>query len=717
MSLQTISTELDQTFDSVMSSRGRYMTNKEIMGIINELPPTPSNCKMVSDYDTKVRNQKMFRLLWEEKIIDEIYEEFKEAFIADYYDSLIDPGFPKGGVAAGSVSAPATQRNLSAYHTVGTNALGGGSLAQMLEIYMRKKDRNPERMNIHFVNYNMTENEVQESLYRMEGISIQTLLSPTESMEIIKDVPDVLDVAPWIPIWNNIVQDSLVFIDTNSDLFFRLKFNVLQLYTYGILLNDIRVLLDATEGVICVPSPTTIGYIDLFIDHAFVKDKYDKIIPDNTLNKFDLLNTYYREAIVPKFGESLGRRRVAGMKNSAVVEESVQRVMDATEKRERDGRGEPPLPFTEELKERLSDGPIEHSRISKAAPTSDVWRIYCNATEVRLTGIRDGKIRRLFEECGMTVLESTYVPGEVSYRVFGSPSDTTPLKHISTLTAQATDNFNEFRNQSFKDKTYDLSMNFELGDVYRASIYSYAVANTDEITKVISYSEVDPDSSMLSNPFKMYRAYGIECGRNVLLREAWNDIVGSGNSVAARNLHTVVESMCYIGAIVPTTSKGAAKLGRETWANAAFDTPLEHIKNAAASGKCEELKAMSSSVIFGKQVEIGTGLTKIVSDPSIPPTMFDIIDDRRLTANNAWMKSVNLDDDEVNEFLNYERETRDSQRLSSSVQDETPINPKNVSTTIDFDNLTARWGEDDDEGLDIAEFDEDYDILDKLFDD
>jgi hypothetical protein len=699
------------SFKSVMDEKGRYMTDHEIMGIINELPPTPSNCKMVSDYDTKVRNNKMYRLLWEVLIIDEIYEVLKETFIADYYDSLIDPGFPKGGVAAGAVSAPATQRNLSAYHVVGVGALGGGSLSQMLEIYMRKKDRNPERMNIHFVNYNMTENDVQEILYRMEGISIQTLLSPTESMEIIKDVPDLYEVAPWIPIWPQYVQNSTEFIENNSGLFFRLKFNVLQLYTYCILLNDIRVFLDATEGVVCVPSPTTIGYIDLFIDHDFVKDKYDKIIPNNTLNKFDLLNIYYREAIMPKFGEALGQKRVPGMKNSTVVEESVIRIMNATEKRERDGRGEPTVPFTEALQDRLEDGPVDKVRASNAPPTSDIWRLYCDATEIRLNGIRDGKIRRLFEECGMTVVESVYKAGEVSYRVYGCPADSTPLDHINNMTTQATENFNEHRNRAFIDKTYDLTMNFELGEVYRASMYCYAVANTDEITRVISYSEVDPDVSMLSNPFKMYRAYGIECGRNVLLREAWNDIVGSGNSVAARNLHTVVESMCYIGAIVPTTSKGNGRIGRETWTNAAFETPLEHIKNAAAVGKCEELKSVSSSIIFGKQVEIGTGLTKIVDDPSIPPIMFDAVDDRRLTSTNVW-HNANFDGDEGS-YL-YERDTR---RLSSVEQDETPIRPTNVTSTINFDNLAANWGDDDnDEDFEIAEYDEDYDILDKLFD-
>jgi hypothetical protein len=659
-----------------MSTNDEYvtLTDDQINEIIDGLPPVQSISPSVSKHHTTQRNVKIRNLLEEYPIPPAIFEEYKDEIIRSYYDVLIDPGTPVGGIAAGSVSAGATQTNLSAYHAVGRDS-GGGSLTTMLEIYMRKKDRVFETTHIHFKDYNLSETEVREKLYSMEGITITSMLNPVEDTEIMKDVSSYSDVAPWLPAW----QASTGGIAPTQDalkLFFRLKFNVLQLYTYKVLLNEIKYVLDTLEGVMCIPSPSIEGIVDIFIDYDLVRKVYDKNIPVNTLNRYDILNTYYREVVTQKFTETLngisGYKRVTGMKNAIAHEASVLQILDGREIRQ-----------------------------------GNNWKVYGNATEVRLKGIRDEKVRGLFEVCGVKVLNSIYQHDEVSYLVTSPPSGSTPLKHVGELVQTSTDRFNDFRNKTFKSGDFDLTLDFDGGDIYRAANYYSALAQTDQLRKVLACDDVDPNITVLHNPYKMHLIYGIEAGRNMLLRLAWENIVDSGNLIAARNLHVVVESMCYKETIIPTTSKGAAKLGRETWANAAFDTPLDHIKNAAVAGKIEQVRSTSSSILFGTLIKMGTGMTEVTSDPQIPMETF-----ARESVGRSISANPDIDlDVEENEFIR-----SSSNRFSAGRQSGDLINVTDVSDrmTIDFSALDLGFDGGDGD-LDIPEYDEDFDVLENLF--
>jgi len=651
------------------------LTDSQIDEIISEIPQVPSISPSVSKHHTKERNDKLRDLLKENPMPIRIFKEFKAEIIRSYYESLIAPGTPVGGIAAGSVSADATQMNLSAYHTVGMGG-GGGSLNSMLEIYMRKKDRVVETMVMHFKDYNMSEVEVREKLYTMEGITIRSLLNPTEDMEIMKNVENYSEVAPWYETWETSTNNKIPNDKADYEIFFRLKFNVLQLYTYKVFIGEIKTLLETIKGVYCVPSPSIIGFVDIFIDYDIIKNVYDKCISGNTLNRYDILNTYYKEIVTSKFDETIsgpmGALRVNGMKNARVNEVSVMQIFE--------GR---------EIKE------------------GDNWRLYGNATELRLRGVRDEKIRKLFKECGINVIEGEYNPGIVSYLV---SHDTSPLKHIESLTQDAADKFNAFRDKTFETSSFDLSLDFEGGDIYRASKYCSAVAQTDQLKKVLVCDGIDPNMTYLENPYKMHLMYGIEAGRNMLLRLAWNNIVDSGNSISARNLHVVVESMCYKETIIPTTSKGAAKLGRETWSNACFDTPLDHIRNAAIAGKVEPVRSTSSCILFGTQVKMGTGLSEIKEDKEIPIETFSK-DSARKMINSS---SIDLDlDIAENAFVR----NATNKRFSSSNANSDPLKAVNVSDrmSIDFSALDLGFDEGDDD-VSIPEYDEDFTNLDELFD-
>ena len=673
-------------YNEMIARDGRSLTSSEIDDILSMIPGVPSSCKAVKDFMREESKKRLRSLLEEVTITDAILPKFKKTIINKYYESLASPGEAVGNIAAGSVAAPATQMNLSAYHSTG---LGGGvdPLKAILDLFGKKKDRDPERLVIHFVDYNMTESEVQEAMFKMEGININALLDPIEDMEIMKNyntLNEVIEVAPWIPVWASINEKDLSFV--NGDLFFRLKFNILQLYTYQILLDEIKTFLEVIEGVKCIPSHTKIGYLDIFVDSAFVSKLYSKHLPDNMLNKYDLINSYYKKAIKPRFEDTLSKRRIDNLKNSYVVESSVMQKFNGREKN---------LGGTK-------------------------WQIWGDATEIRVEGIRDAKLRRLFEVCGIEVESGTYQSGLVTY-VLNSP-DGPPLSVISTKTGKANDNFNEYRKQTFEDGKYDLSMNFEGGEILRASRYAYAIANTDKLKKILSNPLVDPNITILRNPYKVYLIYGIEAARNMIIREVWETITGSGNSIAPRHISVIVDLMCWIGSIIATSSRGASKLGRETLADATFEKPLDFIQKASLIGAKETVKSTSTCVFLGIKCGLGTGASEVEEDPNIQTEMFNVGDgDDHYTPEIGV--NLNVDDEFTldNIDFTFDNEVRRTSLRQSIVNDEPIENPSaRGSSALNIEDFGGAFddgifgGDLDEEGI---EYDEDFDVLENLLDD
>lgn len=561
------------------SSYGRRMTEEEMERCLNGINYFPSVSKTVREHNLREHKKKLRDLLEECVVSDDIIDDFIRDVINRYFYSLVSPGEPEGNLASGAVNAPATQMNLSAYHKLGIDQ--GDSLKSLQDIFYRKKDRDPENLVIHFKNYNMTEVETQKVVDEMAGITIRDLMIGDEERMNANDLSGVT----WLDTWKKVTGMSL---PGPVNIFYRLRFNTSKLYSYRVSLSEIKAYIDTLESVVCVPSPTILGYLDIFFNEENIVDTKKSIEYSNNLTNADIIHLYFKDQVEHLFDEVFDENRIEGLKLCRVREHSLLRVLNAREQRMPD----------------------------------NTWNIYCDATETRVAGIPDAKIRRFFAELGFVVNSGTYNAGDVRYNV-SVTGDERPLAVMRKRVGDAIEAFNNFREKTYSERKYSTGLDFPEGELYRSANYVYVISATNILREVLGCDLVDQRMTILKNPYRVYLVFGIEAARNVIIREIYDIFTGSGNSLSSRHITVIADNLCYLGIVIAASSSGVNKLIRETLSEASSETPLNYFQKASISGAKENIYGTSSCVLIGTKCLLGTGATHTTDDPDIPVEYFN----------------------------------------------------------------------------------------------
>lgn len=647
----------------ILDREGRYMTEDEIENIVRDIGKFPSSSVTVSEF-MREQHQNMLRAyLREQKIIPAILPALKRNILHRMEYSYISPGEPVGPIAAGAVSAPATQMNLSAYHLIGIG--GGDSLKSLVEIFGLRTDRSPETMLIHFKDEDLTESEAAEMMFRLEGVTLRDLLLLNQGEQYIEysSLEELYSFAPHIPNFQNILSYDLNLPEQGT--FHRLRFNVTQLFIYKITLPMLVNLLEQNEGVTAIPSSSLKGIIDIFIDPKMVNSSVQSLAPSSIS---DAISLYYNLEVSKSFNSMATRGRIHKLKNVYIKENSLLKEMDMRERNNGDGTA----------------------------------TLFLSSISTQVTGISDAKIRKLFSVLNVEVVEGQYTSGAIWYRVNIPVNETSTIKYIKSRVGAADEAFQEYRKETARKKEYRIDMDFPGGEIYRAANYCYGIANTDTFKQLLAHPVIDETKTILKNPYKVWLVMGIEAAQNVIFKEIFDIINGSGNSIDIRHASLISNHMCWSGHIIPTTGRGASKLGRETIADATFEKPLDIIAEAAFSGIKESTKSTSTCVFFGKQCALGTGSVMIKDDPDIPIQKFSADDnlaykptiDLNFDLSNATTETTQFefndaDDIDFDQFGEKLGSFRPSRR-----DDDGPVRAPDASGSARFENeLNAIFGE------------------------
>lgn len=591
------------TFESIMANEARHLTEEEMDYICESIPRFPSLSKTCSKHMRNETIKKHKNLLREMKVPPFAIEELKNITHKRYLRALAAPGESVGNISACSTSAEVTQRKLSAYHNIGIEEKD--FLVEILDTFNRKKDRNPEEMIIHAKDWNMSKSETVDFLKTLEGITMMDLLHPTlaessfslgngtssERLAILKRK------APWLELRMQFMgRNNALNIFLESDVekltVYRLKFNLVQLYSYSVLLSDIVTFLEGLSGVKCISSPTfTEAVIDVFIDHSFIHSLISDEIGENSLLPHDSVNIFYNNTVRKLFTESLYKNRIKGLRSGKIEVSDVLTVFSGRERK-------------------LEDG---------------TYRVYGNATETRIGGIRKEKLHNLFTKCNVQVHSMVYEPGEVSLHL-SMESGESPLEHTEKLVKSAKKAYEEHILETNRQKKYDTSLDFEEGELYRAATYVNINANYNDLRRILAHPKVDRRFSILKNPYRVMSVLGIEAARMLCIREPLRAIRNRGGNVSTRNIAINVDPMCCLGVIIPTTSSGTLRIPQETINNITNETPFVHIQSAGVLGIKEKVQSTPSKVILGQICSNGTGSVRAKPNPRIPLRTFDSTD-------------------------------------------------------------------------------------------
>jgi DNA-directed RNA polymerase subunit A" len=123
---------------------------------------------------------------------------------------------------------------------------------------------------------------------------------------------------------------------------------------------------------------------------------------------------------------------------------------------------------------------------------------------------------------------------------------------------------------------------------------------------------VDSERSYTNDLYEMEKIYGIEAVRELVIRELMAVIDGQGLNVDVRHIMLVADTMCMSGKLQGINRYGIVKEKPSILARASFETPMNHLINAALQGERDPLGSVIENVMLNQPVPIGTGLPGLI---------------------------------------------------------------------------------------------------------
>nr|XP_014089551.1 DNA-directed RNA polymerase I subunit RPA1 [Bactrocera oleae] len=161
----------------------------------------------------------------------------------------------------------------------------------------------------------------------------------------------------------------------------------------------------------------------------------------------------------------------------------------------------------------------------------------------------------------------------------------------------------------------------QVQNIKRAIIYkgdnNTQLLKTDgiNIVEIFKYNDILELNRLYSNDIHaIAKTYGIEATAQVIIKEVTNVFKVYGITVDRRHLSLIADYMTFDGSFQPLSRKGMEH-SSSPLQQMSFESCLQFLKNAAGSGRADELSSPSSRLMVGLPVRNGTGafelLTKI----------------------------------------------------------------------------------------------------------
>lgn len=585
-----------------LGSPPRRLTQAELDDVIDVVPRVMAACRQVS---TAVRAEICHKLrlqLKELVICLEGIPQLKEDIKRMFDNSRVQPGTTVGIATSEASGLPIMQMTLNSFHQTGSAANVSRGIESVRELFNMTKKRKHESTTIHFRRKNMTYEEVLDLRRQLVGVSLSSILLRKAYTE---NVVPMHQREWWYDAYSAVMGKTVLA----PNYYLRLHFDPDRLFAYQITLDEITRILEAERVVKCVASPTYLGIIDVYPDQGIigkmVTDKLGDHYGGITAAKAPLF--YLQNFLVP----NLDKITIRGIP-------SLQQIFPVSVPTWTLVKDEQPYFTIDELElylsnlknNQMSDSEIqlEQQRVSR------MWRVWIDVIKFRTTGIPISKFVKLLIEAQIVILLPAIDPLQLE------ALDAGPLQPVFVIQLPESLRPGELIQQKLADDQAAMIANEDelkrLGTPYpirqtsplfRAGNYVYAEANGTSLRQVYSHPLVDSRTTISNNYHEILATLGIEATRNFLLRDYYEIFIYNGAYVNYRYIALIVDFQTSLGTLLSVTSRGIARQNISVLALSTFDQPMDTFVNAAAFGKKEEVRNVSTAIFLGKRALIGTG--------------------------------------------------------------------------------------------------------------
>jgi len=128
-------------------------------------------------------------------------------------------------------------------------------------------------------------------------------------------------------------------------------------------------------------------------------------------------------------------------------------------------------------------------------------------------------------------------------------------------------------------------------------------------------SEIDIYRTVSNDVFEMYNIFGIEIARAILLKEITSAFSNAGSSsLNYQHILLVADIMTSSGTLTSIDRHGMNRSDGEPLARASFEETVEQLLSASLFSETDHINGISSCIMTGSSVRIGTGLCNVVLD-------------------------------------------------------------------------------------------------------
>jgi DNA-directed RNA polymerase subunit A" len=135
------------------------------------------------------------------------------------------------------------------------------------------------------------------------------------------------------------------------------------------------------------------------------------------------------------------------------------------------------------------------------------------------------------------------------------------------------------------------------------------------LKKVFEIEGVDSSRTTSNDIAEVNETLGIEAARQVIINEVLKVIENQGLNVDVRHIMLISDTMCFSSRFKGITRYGVVREKASVLARASFETPINHIIDAALLGEEDKLESVVENVMLNQPVPVGTGLPGLVTKP------------------------------------------------------------------------------------------------------
>lgn len=135
-----------------------------------------------------------------------------------------------------------------------------------------------------------------------------------------------------------------------------------------------------------------------------------------------------------------------------------------------------------------------------------------------------------------------------------------------------------------------------------------------DLEAALAVPESVPERCHCNHPLEVLRVLGIECARQCVIMEIRKVLRCYGIFVDACHLKLAADAMCVSGKLMSFDRHGINHASANTMSKAAFEEVADVLTKAAVRGKSDELTDITSRIVLGRLIGVGTGAFDLLLD-------------------------------------------------------------------------------------------------------